>query len=99
MIMMVKNRMNIAIVLVTFNRLEKLKIALKKYQEQTYLPKHLIVVDNCSTDGTREFLEQWEKIEDKYEKHVLRLSTNTGGAGGFYEEIARCSKNGNLAPP
>ena len=91
--MMVKNRMNIAIVLVTFNRLEKLKIALKKYQEQTYLPKHLIVVDNCSTDGTREFLEQWEKIEDKYEKHVLRLSTNTGGAGGFYEGMRYAVEN------
>ena len=31
--------MNVAIVLVTYNRLEKLKLALDKYESQTKLPK------------------------------------------------------------
>ena len=36
---------NIAVVLVTFNRLDKLKIALNCYEKQTLVPKKMIVVD------------------------------------------------------
>ena len=45
--------MKIGVVLVTYNRLEKLKIALKSYEEQTVLPKYILVVNNNSNDGTR----------------------------------------------
>jgi GT2 family glycosyltransferase len=43
--------MDIGVVLVTFNRLEKLKIALGSYDKQTVKPKYILVVDNKSTDG------------------------------------------------
>ena len=55
--------MEIGVVLVTFNRLEKLKIALEAYERQTVKPKYILVVDNNSTDGTREYLENWKKEE------------------------------------
>ena len=34
--------MDIAVVLVTYNRVNDLKIALEKYEEQTYPPKYII---------------------------------------------------------
>lgn len=79
--------MNIGVVLVTYNRLEKLKIALKKYDEQSYLPKYVMVVNNNSNDGTFEYLEEWKSKSSNYEKIVLNMSTNLGGSGGFYSGI------------
>jgi len=76
---------NIGAIVVTFNRLEKLKKALKSYEEKTLLPKYILVVDNASTDGTREYLECWKNMNSKYEKIVVYLKENKGGAGGFYE--------------
>ncbi len=85
---------NIGAVIVTFNRLEKLKKALNSYEIQTVLPKYIIVVDNASTDGTKEYLKSWEKINDEYEKVVISLEENKGGAGGFYEgQKAAIEKN------
>ena len=45
----VDNRRNVAAVVVTFNRLEKLKRVLASLESQTFLPKALIIVDNAST--------------------------------------------------
>ena len=73
------------IVIVTFNRLEKLQSALSCYDKQTMPFRTLIVVDNNSTDGTKEFLSQWEKEPSAYVKHVISLQNNVGGSGGFYE--------------
>ena len=78
---------NIGVVLVTFNRLEKLKVALKCFSSQTEKPTYVIVVNNASTDGTFEFLSRWRAEEDGFEKIVLTLPTNTGGSGGFYEGL------------
>lgn len=75
----------VSVVTVTFNRLEKLKCALACFDNQTAKFDNLIVVDNCSTDGTRKFLEQWRSQESVFSKHVIFLDRNTGGSGGFYE--------------
>lgn len=76
---------SVSAVTVTFNRLEKLKHTLACFDNQTAAFDNLIVVDNCSTDGTREFLEQWRSRESVFSKHVIFLDRNTGGSGGFYE--------------
>lgn len=77
--------MKIGVVIVTYNRLDKLKIALKSYENQTEKPKYILVVNNNSTDGTKEYLEnEWEKEKSEIEKRVLNLEQNTGGSGGFY---------------
>lgn len=73
-----------AVILVTYNRLECLKIALAKYDQQTMSPRYIVVVDNASNDGTAEYLAQWQSVaNDKYQKVVVRLPENTGGSGGF----------------
>ena len=67
----------LAAVIVTFNRLEKLQNTI----EQTMLNDFdsIIVVNNCSTDGTQEWLET---LTDQ-RLRVLHSDTNQGGAGGF----------------
>lgn len=74
-------------VVVTYNRLVKLKKALDSYRTQTVLPYKLLVVDNNSTDGTVEYLQEWKEKEEGFIKEVEFLSENTGGAGGFYRGI------------
>ena len=46
--------MNYSVIVVTFNRLDLLKICLEKISCQTLPFTHTIIVDNCSTDGTAE---------------------------------------------
>lgn len=79
-----KEKMDICAVIVTYNRLACLEKALSKYENQTKLPKYLLIVNNNSSDGTRKYLEKWEKMPHAIRKIVINLSTNTGGAGGFY---------------
>lgn len=82
--------MNVAVVLVTFNRLECLKHALECYKKQSIQPSHVIVVNNASTDGTAEFLNEWLTYEQtSFEKQVINLPENTGGSGGFYAGLER----------
>lgn len=79
---------NIGVVLVTFNRLEKLKVALRCFSLQIEKPLYMVVVDNASTDGTAEFLAAWQKEDERFEKIVLSLPVNSGGSGGFYEGLS-----------
>lgn len=77
--------MNLVIVIVTYNRLEKLKKTLQCYDSQTLSFDSIVVVDNCSTDGTVEYLNKWQKSKSAYEKYTIYNHENLGGAGGFYE--------------
>ena len=74
----------IAVVIVTYNRLGKLKKALASYDNQQRMPNHIIVVNNNSQDGTMEFLAEWESQSKEGACHsVINLTENRGGAGGF----------------
>jgi len=75
---------NICSVLVTYNRLADLKKTLKAYVAQTLRPDYLIIVDNASTDGTTEFVDEWSsKHQDDFQILILHSEKNLGGAGGF----------------
>lgn len=80
---MLNKNNTIGVVMVTFNRLNYLKESLKCYEDQKVKPIYIIVVNNNSSDGTREFLEEWEKTDALYEKIVINLDENIGGSGGF----------------
>ena len=75
---------DVDVVIVTYNRLEKLKKTLQCYENQTQTFRNLIVVNNHSTDGTSEYLKEWSKKETPFGKHVITTNENLGGAGGFY---------------
>lgn len=72
--------MKVNCVIVTYNRVELLKENLKALQEQSFPIHKIFVIDNHSTDGTREYLLRFE--EDPSVK-VIVLPENIGGAGGF----------------
>lgn len=70
---------NVDAVVVTFNRINKLKECLKNLLVMDI--DKIYVVNNASTDGTRAFLEKISKEQKKLQ--FFNLSKNTGGAGGF----------------
>lgn len=76
--------MKICAIVVTFNRLELLKQTLNKLMNQSYKLEEIIVVNNCSNDGTIEFLQS---ISDKIT--IINLDKNIGGAGGFYKGLKK----------
>ena len=51
-----------------------------------------MVVDNHSTDGTREYLIEWEKGKSDIERKVIGLEQNLGGSGGFYKGLQMALK-------
>lgn len=69
----------LAAVIVTFNRIDKLKVALQHSLENAFYK--IVVVNNCSTDGTGEWLDSL--VEDNLE--IIHSKSNQGGAGGFYQ--------------
>lgn len=79
----------LGVVIVTYNRLEKLKKALLAYEQQTYLPCYVLVIDNCSSDGTDIFLKEWSESKGKFKRICVGLKSNTGGSGGFFEGLKR----------
>ncbi len=78
--------MTVAAVVVTFNRLEKLKTVLDSIEAQTHAPAKIFVIDNASTDGTAAFLleREWGLPHE-----IVSMSKNSGGAGGFAEGMVR----------
>ena len=83
------NECSFCIVIVTYNRSIELKKALNCYDKQVLQPKQIIVVDNNSTDDTKQILSEWVGIDRPYKKEVITLKENTGGAGGFYVGIEK----------
>ena len=77
------------LVIVTYNRLEKLKKTIQHYENQTVSFRNLIIVNNCSTDGTNDFLHSLPSYLGR-ENHktcdivIIDSKENIGGSGGFY---------------
>ena len=70
----------VAVVVVTFNRADLLARLLDGLAAQTRRPDAVIVVDNASTDHTRQVLEARTDLP----LHVTWSEENLGGAGGFH---------------
>lgn len=87
----------IAAVVVTFNRLEKLKRVLSSLEAQTRLPDQLVIVNNAATDGTDSFLKEYAanfKYSDSVQLDIVTLEKNEGGAGGFSAGMRRAYEIG-----
>lgn len=69
-------------VVVAYDRRELLAGTLSALAAQTVAPAAVVVVDNASPDGSAD-------LAAEAGADVLRLPTNTGGAGGFTAGIAR----------
>lgn len=77
--------MSIAAVVVTFNRLKYLKKVISAIKEQTLEVNYIIVINNGSTDGTREWLDSQPSLSVIHQDNV-------GGSGGFYRGIQEALK-------
>jgi len=73
--------MKFSVVIVTYNRLELLKECLEHVQRQTHPFEKIIVINNKSTDGTKDYLESASKENPRLT--VFNMEENLGGAGGF----------------
>ncbi len=80
-------KMKITAVVVTYNRIEKLKKVIEAIRGQSTSLFQIIVVNNSSTDGTREWLENQSDI-------TLVNQGNLGGAGGFNTGMKQAVLNG-----
>lgn len=72
----------IASVVVTYNRKELVKENIIATINQSLNVDKIIVINNCSTDGTVEYLKDRFCEESRLE--IVSLDQNYGGAGGFY---------------
>lgn len=77
----------IAAVVVTFNRLELLKQCVQSLRNQTYKLDEIIVVNNSSTDGTIEWLNQQVDL-------TVITQENSGSAGGQHTGIKTAYEKG-----
>lgn len=83
--------MKIIALVVTYNRENLLKECLEALLKQSYSLEKIVIVNNCSTDGTKDYLD-YIKLNDEKEKFlIINLEKNVGGAGGFYEGIKASS--------
>lgn len=70
----------IAILVVTYNRINMLHENICALLNQTYKELDLFVIDNASTDGTEEEVQRY-KTDERF--HYYNTGKNLGGAGGF----------------
>lgn len=70
---------------VTYNRKELLKKNIGLLLSQTYPLDCIYIIDNCSTDGTYEYMK--DIIDTNPQIKYIRLDENLGGSAGFYKGI------------
>lgn len=69
----------VSVLMTTYNSAEYLDTAVRSVLEQTYRSLELIVVDDCSVDGTREKLAEWVLRDERVK--VLHNVCNVGTYG------------------
>lgn len=84
--------MNIHCVVVTYNRLSLLRENIGALKAQTYPIDLVHVIDNHSTDGTSQWLDETVGSDPRFS--VVHLPKNIGGAGGFAEGMKRAVVGG-----
>ncbi len=77
----------IAAVVVTFNRLELLKQCVQSLRNQTLKLDEILIINNSSTDGTLEWLNQQNDL-------TILTQENSGSAGGQYTGIKTAYEKG-----
>ncbi len=79
----------LSIVVLTHNAVKYTKKAVKSIQDNTVIPYELIIIDNCSTDGTQEYLEQLKA--DGVISTLILNEENRGVAGGRNQGVAEAT--------
>lgn len=77
----------IVIFVTTYNRINYLKLAIDSILKQTFSEFKLVVLDNCSNDGTEEYVKSIEDKRVNYIKH----EHNLGGIGNLAYAFEHCA--------
>lgn len=85
--------MKLAGIVVTYNRKEDLAKNILAVKNQSKRPDAYYIIDNASTDGTFDYLDQKGLIDPEWIRYVC-LQENGGGAGGFFEGVKRAYEDG-----
>lgn len=83
------NEKFISVIIVTYNRLELLKQCIEAVESQKRKFNEIIIVNNCSNDGTEEYLELKNNIK------TYKTEKNLGGAGGYVFGLEKVSPLAN----
>ena len=68
----------VIVLILSYNGKELLDDSISSYLRNDYINFNVVVIDNGSTDGTKDYVEsKWNNVE------VLRLDQNKGYSGGF----------------
>ncbi len=83
-----ENQNLITIMVPAYNHLDKLKRCIESIEDQTYTDFDLVISDDASTDGTRDYLENFK---DRPNTTVNYSKSNSGGIANFEKciEMAR----------
>ncbi|KQB44190.1 Glycosyltransferase, group 2 family protein [Flavobacterium daejeonense] len=87
------SKLRVAAVVVTFNRKELLLKNITSCLNQTRKIDEIFIIDNASSDGTYDYLEQHDIFKNKSIRYV-NLLVNQGGAGGFYHGLKLAFEEG-----
>lgn len=80
------NKARVCAIVVTRNRVNYLRRLLSALRKQSYPISHIILVDNDSSDGTRQYLRTLERPKSV----TVIEQENCGGAGGFHRGLSEC---------
>lgn len=80
-------------VIVTYNRKELLIRNIEMLLKQTRKIDKIYIIDNCSTDGTLERLNENNWFNDEQFEYI-KTESNIGGAGGFYTGVKTAFMSG-----
>ncbi len=85
----IRNNHLASIIVLTLNQLGYTKRCLESIEKHTSVPYEVIVVDNGSSDGTIQFLQQW--VSKAENRRVVYNADNLGFAKGSNIGIARAN--------
>ncbi|MDE6649572.1 MAG: glycosyltransferase [Muribaculaceae bacterium] len=79
----------VTIITPTYNCAKFISETIESVQAQTYTNWEMIIVDDCSTDNTKEIVEQYQKNDPRIKYHCL--AKNSGAAEARNEALRRAN--------
>lgn len=70
----------ISIIIPVYNRAEIINRTLNSIAAQTLRPLNVVIIDNNSTDNTRQILDQWKQMHETTDFNISILSEHNSGA-------------------
>lgn len=94
----------VSVLMPSYNYAPYLPFAIKGVLSQSYSNLELIIVDDCSTDGSREIVNEWKRLDDRIvtvyhdSNYGLSVARNSGIAVSSGEFIALCDSDDIWSP-